>query len=76
MTIQQELLERLSTLPPSEQQELLRLARTLSQRAGTPPAKPWKSLMGALAGNGVDITDADIADARREMWRDFPRDVE
>jgi hypothetical protein len=76
MTIQQELLERLSTLPPSEQQELLRLARTLSQRANSPRANPWKSMMGAFAGHGIDITDADIADARREMWRDFPRDVE
>jgi hypothetical protein len=76
MTIQQELLERLSTLPPSDQQELLRLARTLSQRAGAPPAKPWKSLMGAFAGSGIDITEADLDAARRDMWRDFPRDVE
>jgi hypothetical protein len=76
MTIQQELLERLSTLPPSDQQELLRLARTLSKRASTPPAKAWKSLMGAFAGSGIDITEADLDAARRDMWGDFPRDVE
>jgi hypothetical protein len=75
MTIQQELLERLSTLPPSDQQELLRVARSLSQRAGA-PAKPWKSMMGAFAGKGIDVDEADIDAARREMWRDFPRDVE
>jgi len=68
MTIQQELLERLSTLPPSDQQELLRVARTLSQRANPPRANPLKSMMGVFAGNGIDITDADIAGARREMW--------
>jgi len=75
MTIQQELLERLSSLPPSDQQELLRVARTLSQRAGE-PAKPWQSMMGAFADKGIDISEADIDAARREMWRDFPRDVE
>ena len=76
MTVQQEILERLSTLPPSDQQELLRVARALSARSTVPSAKPWKSLLGAFAGRGIDVTDADIDAARRESWGDFPRDVE
>lgn len=76
MTIQQEILERLSTLSPAEQQELLRVARSLSQRSVGNETRPWKGLMGAFGGNGIDVTAEDIDDARREMWADFPRDVE
>ena len=76
MTIQQEILERLSALPPSEQQELLRFTRALAAKAAVPAARPWNSLMGLLADRGTEVTDADIADARREMWGNFPRDVE
>ena len=76
MTIQQEILERLSTLPPAEQQELLRVARSLAQRSAGTTGEPRRSLMGAFAGRGVDVTADDIDDARREMWADFPRDVE
>jgi hypothetical protein len=77
MTIQQEILERLSTLSPVEQQQLLEFTRSLSARGnGSSNAKPWKSLMGVFAHRGIDITADDIAAARREMWGDFPRDVE
>jgi len=75
MTVQQEILERLSTLPPAEQQEVLRLARTLSARNTSPQQRPSPSLMGLLAGRGIDVTSDDIAEARREMWGDFPREV-
>jgi len=75
MTVQQEILERLSTLPPAEQQEVLRLARTLSARTAAPQAQPSTSFMGLLAGRGIDVTSEDIAQARREMWGDFPREI-
>jgi hypothetical protein len=71
MTVQQEILERLSTLAPAEQQEVLRLARDLSART----QRPWASKMGLLAGRGMNISDDDITEARREMWGEFPRDV-
>lgn len=78
MTIQQEILERLSALSPAEQQELLRFTRSLAARANgaSSTTQPWKSLMGIFANRGIDITDADIAKARREMWGNFPRDLE
>jgi hypothetical protein len=70
MTIQQEILERLSTLSPAEQEELLRFTRSLAARANgsSANAQPWKSLMGIFANRGIDITEADITEARREMW--------
>lgn len=75
MTVQQEILERLSTLPPAEQQEVLRLARALSARTTAPQGQASRSLMGLLAGRGIDITSEDIAEGRREMWGDFPREI-
>jgi hypothetical protein len=64
MTVQQEILERLSTLAPAEQQEVLRLARDLSART----QRPWASKMGLLAACGTSVSNDDIAEARREMW--------
>jgi hypothetical protein len=46
----------------------------LRQKQGPPPPKqPRKSLEGALAHLGVKVTEEDIAEARREMWGNFPR---
>jgi hypothetical protein len=74
MTLQQEILERLSVLPPASQQAVLSFARSLSNE-GSAPRRPYTGLMGLLAGRPA-ITDDDIAEARREMWENFPRDVE
>jgi hypothetical protein len=71
MTVQQEILERLSTPAPAEQHEVPRLARDLSART----QRPWASKMGLLAGRGINVSDDLIAEARREMWGEFPRDV-
>ncbi|MDB5320213.1 MAG: hypothetical protein JWN40_1844 [Phycisphaerales bacterium] len=75
MTVQQEILERLSTLAPAQQQEILRLARDLSAHTNKPHGRPWTSMMGLLAGRGIDVTADDIAEARREMWGEFPREI-
>jgi len=29
-----------------------------------------------LAGKGIDISEEDIAELRREMWGNFPREIE
>ena len=76
MTVQQQLIEMLSDLPPEKQSELLDFAEFLRDKARHKAKRPWKSLMGALAHRKVDITEEDIAQARREMWGNFPRSVE
>jgi len=38
------------------------------------PQQPLKSLKGLWADLGVSISEKDIAEARREMWQNFPRD--
>jgi hypothetical protein len=35
---------------------------------------PLRSSAGLWADLGFDITDEDIAEARREMWANFPRE--
>jgi len=34
----------------------------------------FRSVMGALARPGFDVTPEDIAEVRREMWQNFPRE--
>jgi hypothetical protein len=79
----------MSTAPPTLA-DVMRLARELSPidklrlieslapslqeslAAASPTPPPRRSLSGILTG--PPVTDADIDEARREMWGTFPRD--
>lgn len=65
MTIEEAIIESLRDLPPDKQQEVLDFARFLRQQAVAPPPQRQRSIKGLWAG--VDITDEDIAEVRREM---------
>ena len=73
MTIEQAIAERVKLLPPEKQLEVLDFAESLHQRSGN-GKHPRRSLEGALAHLGVSVTEEDIAEARREMWGNFPRE--
>jgi hypothetical protein len=76
MSLQAELIEKIKLL--SEDKQLLlkslvdELVRTREQPMQGPP-KPW---FGSLEHLGITITEADIAEARREMWGNFPREMQ
>lgn len=72
MNIEQAVLEKLRTLTPDKQQEVLDFAEFLHQK--NPPKRPLKSVKGLWADLKVDITEEDIAQARKEMWGNFPRE--
>jgi len=74
MTIEQAVIEKLRVLPVEKQQEVLDFVEFL-QRKSAPPRRRH-SPIGLCADLNVDITEADIAEARREMWGNFPRDIE
>jgi Protein of unknown function (DUF2281) len=74
MTIEQQVLEKLRDLPPEKQQEVLDFVDFLKEKNGG-PKKPRRSLGGLWADLNVHITEEDIAQARREMWGNFPRDI-
>lgn len=70
MTLEETILETLRELPVDKQKEVLDFAQYLKQK--TQPQRPWRSLRGLWADLGIQITDEDIAEARKEMWDNFP----
>ena len=73
MTIEEMVLEKLRGLPPEKQREVLKFVESLKPNEDT--KKPLRSLEGIWEDLNIDITEEDIAEARREMWGNFPRDI-
>lgn len=73
MTIAEQVLEKLRKLPPEKQKEVLRFVDHLQEKAAD--ESPARDLHGLWRNSGFDITEEDIAEARREMWGNFPRDL-
>ena len=73
MTIEQQVIEKLRELPPEKQKEVLEFVDSLQQKNGD--KMPRRSLLGLWADLNTHITEEDIAEARREMWGNFPRDI-
>ena len=65
------MVQKLKALPPDKQQEVLDFAEFLVRRILPKPLR--RSLNGLWSGLGISITEEDIAEARREMWGNFPR---
>jgi Protein of unknown function (DUF2281) len=72
MTIEQVIIENLRELPPEKQQEVLDFVQSLTAKA--PVTTNRRSIKGICANLGVHLTEEDIAEARREMWGNFPRE--
>jgi hypothetical protein len=66
-----EVVELLRQLPPRERlQAVVRVFPHLEWMRPSPSPEPRQSLRGLW--RGVNITDADIEEVRREMWAKFP----
>lgn len=63
-----EIAARTATLPVEQQQQVLRLVKTLALQRN---ALPRRSVFGDLEQLGVRVTEEDIEEARREMWRGY-----
>lgn len=72
MSIEQAVLEKMRGLSPDQQQEVLDFVEFLQHKSGA--KRPRRSLKGLWADLRVDITEGDIAEVRKEMWKDFPRE--
>lgn len=66
------LVKKLQALPYDKQREVLDFAGFLEQKAL--PKLPRQSFIGALAHLNISCSAEDIAEARREMWGNFPRE--
>lgn len=74
MTIEEQVLEKLRELPPEKQKEVLDFVDFLNDKGVG--KQPLRSLLGLWSDLDFHVTEEDIAEARREMWGSFPRDVE
>lgn len=72
MSIEEAILEKLRELPPDKQREVLDFAEFLKSRIL--PKRPRRSMKGLWADLGFSVSEKDIADVRREMWKNFARD--
>jgi hypothetical protein len=72
MTFEQKVLEKFRELPFQDQQEVLVYISRLQEKTRRGPRR---SLAGLWADIGVNVSEADISQARDEMWGSFPRDV-
>jgi Protein of unknown function (DUF2281) len=72
MTIEDAVIEKLRILPPERKQQVLDFVEFLEQRSAA--KRPRRSLKGIWAGLGYSISEEDIAEARRQMWGNFPRE--
>jgi len=73
MTFEEKLLGKVRELSPEKQREVLEFVDSLKERGAD--KKPLRSLEGLWADFDIRVTEADIEEARREMWGSFPREV-
>jgi len=57
-----------------KQREVLEFVDSLT--ANTNSRQPLRSLRGLWKDFNINITEDDISEARREMWGNFPRDID
>jgi Protein of unknown function (DUF2281) len=72
VNIEQSIIENLRQLPLEKQQEVLDFSEFLRQK--TTPKQSRRSIKGLCADLNIHTTEEDIAEARREMWGNFPRE--
>jgi Protein of unknown function (DUF2281) len=73
ITLEQQILGSIRSLPVQQQHEVLNFAQFLHQKAAINP--PRRSLKGLGADLKIQITAADIDEARQEMWGNLPREI-
>jgi hypothetical protein len=74
MTIEQQVVQKLRELSPEQKQQVLQFVDSLKENAVATTSK--RSLLGLWQDLNCHISEEDIAEARREMWSDFPREIE
>jgi uncharacterized protein with von Willebrand factor type A (vWA) domain len=73
MSVAESVVEKLQSLTPEQQREVAELVDALAAKTNATKT-PRRSLMGLFSDLNVHITEGDIAEARREMWGNFPRE--
>lgn len=72
MSIEEQVIQKLRGLASDQKKEVLDFVEFLEEKKAR--NEPLKNLYGLWADLGVEISEEDIAQARREMWSNFPRE--
>ncbi|MBM3766965.1 MAG: hypothetical protein FJW32_16370 [Acidobacteria bacterium] len=69
MSVEEAIAKTVRQLPAEKRKQVLKFAESLTAT----PSGPLQDPEGLWADFNVDISEDDIAELRREMWKDFPR---
>ena len=72
MSTQSSVIEKILSLTPEQQREVMDFVESLKKSPTQGSAR--RSLMGMFSHLNVHVSEEDIAEARREMWSNFPRE--
>jgi hypothetical protein len=72
MSLEQAILEAVRALPAEKQQGVLNHTAKLRDEAGSKIL--FKSVRALWADLGISLSAEEIAENRRDMWRNFPRE--
>lgn len=72
MSIERSVIQKILSLSPNQQREVMEFVESLQKGSAEPQHR--RSVMGLFSDLNVHITEEDIAEARREMWGNFPRE--
>jgi hypothetical protein len=70
----QDVLKLLRQLPPRERLKVISQALPEIEQNLSENVRAYKSLCGLWKDLLPSVSEKDIDDARREMWKDFPRE--
>jgi len=71
-----DLFEKIKRLPEDKQRVVKSLVDQLSRNADESVEESQGDWYGSLEGLKIAISEEEIAKARHEMWREFPREVD
>ncbi|MFN8439281.1 MAG: DUF2281 domain-containing protein [Caldilineaceae bacterium] len=77
MSIEEAVIERLRFLPEAQKQEVLDFVDFLAVRKKQKKLKKTApKLLGRYANLKVALEERDLLEARKQMWGQFPREIE
>lgn len=68
--------KKVRKLPADRQQQVLEFVEFLESKVDVQPKRKRRNIIGLLSDFRTDITEEEIQGLRREMWDNFPRDIE
>ena len=71
LSVADQLREKVISLPAEKQRQILEYAERLECETAQPPRNPLHNPEGLWANKGINISEEDIAEMRREAWGEY-----